>query len=144
MDFSAVGMQRGWHWQHSAFHFPFFFHWWRCILPPFFSLIVDCCILVAGHRLLNMVGFIEWKLGESFVSSFELVLANKFLVSAVVGGGLLGGSKLSDSSRSPHGAWRCCWYFCSLWFMWPLVRCYLWFSPFTSFLPELLYACVYP
>jgi hypothetical protein len=51
-----------------------------------------------------MVGLIEWKLGESFVNSFDLLLANKFLVAAVVGGGLLGGSKLSDSSRSPHGA----------------------------------------
>ncbi len=60
--------------------------------------------MVAGHRLLNMVGLIEWKLGESFVNSFDLLLANKFLVAAVVGGGLLGGSKLSDSSRSPHGA----------------------------------------
>ncbi len=59
--------------------------------------------MVAGHRLLNMVGLIECKLGESFVNSFDL-LANKFLVAAVVGGGLLGGSKLSDSSRSPHGA----------------------------------------
>lgn len=50
------------------------------------------------------MGLIEWKLGESFVNSFDLLLANKFLVATVVGGGLFGGSKLSDSSRSPHGA----------------------------------------